>query len=101
MYQNLYSLGHVGRFGNSNPHFISDWIRVVRDSSRDKSDITVDWDANTGTCNLPSSYFLQIFYSKINTQSDPQYQIVRVSYYADTLNAWVYKRPDPTLKQDF
>lgn len=92
---------YVGRFGNANPHYISDWIKVELDQSKDKFDITVDWDENTGTCAFPSSYFVQVFYTKINTKSKPQYQIVKVSHYADTLNAWVFKKPNAGEKQDF
>ena len=67
LFQNIQLLNYVGRFGNSNPHFISDWVKATVDISKDKSDITVDWDNNTGSCGFPSSYFLQVFYSKINT----------------------------------
>ena len=101
IFQNFQQLKYVGRFGNSNPHFLSDWVQSTIDASKDKSDITADWDNNTGSCNFPSSYFLQVFYSKINTRSDPQYQIIKVQHYADTMNAWVFKKPDPTQKQDF
>ena len=71
LFQNIQKLQFVGRFGNSNPHFLSDWIEAAIDQSKDKSDITVDWDNNTGTCGFPSSYFLQIFFTKINTRGDP------------------------------
>ena len=92
---------YVGRFGNANPHYISDWVEAILDTSKDKSDITVEWDNSTGTCSFPSSYFVQVFFTKINTRGDPQYQIVRVSHYADTLNPWTYKKPNPSLRQDF
>lgn len=88
----------MGRFGNSNPHFITDWVKATKDTQKDKSDITVNWNDNTGSCNLPSSYFLQVFYSKINTKSNPEYQIIKVTHYADNVNAWVYKKPDPSQK---
>ena len=60
--------------------------------------MTVLFDSVTGECPLPSSYFVQIFYSKINTQSNPQYHIVSVQTYIDSVNPWVYKNPDPTQK---
>ncbi|CDW85277.1 UNKNOWN [Stylonychia lemnae] len=101
LFQNFQLLKYVGRFGNSNPHYLSDWVQATVDSQKDKSLITASWDEPSGTCVLPSAYFVQIFYSKINTRSDPQYQIVKVVHYADTLNAWVYKKPDPTQGQDF
>ena len=101
LFENIYLLGFVGKYGVSNPHFTGEWIESEVDKAQDKSEITVDWDNNTGTCAFPSVHFLQIFYSKFNTKTHPQYQIVKVTHYSDTLNAWVFKKPDPALKQEF
>jgi hypothetical protein len=62
---------YVGRYGNANPHYVSDWVIAAVDSSKDKTDVTVDFDNSTGSCSFPSAYFVQIYYTKINTRGDP------------------------------
>ncbi len=48
----------------------------------DKSDIKGVFEG--GTCNFPSGYHVRIFYSKINTIVNPQYQIINADFYALT-----------------
>lgn len=71
IFQNFQNLKYVGRFGNANPHYISDWIEATLDTAKDKTGVTVEWDNSTGTCSFPSAYFLQVFFTKINTRGDP------------------------------
>ncbi len=70
LFQNLQQLNTVGRFGNSDPHLIKDWVDVIFDSERAAGE-TYLWDNAAGTCTFPSSYILRIFYSKINTKNSP------------------------------
>jgi hypothetical protein len=72
----MYLMEYVGKYGNSNPHYISDWIESSVVTSKDKSDITGVWDSSTSSCVFPSAHIVQIFFSKINTLDDPQYQII-------------------------
>jgi hypothetical protein len=30
LYQNIHLLDHIGSFGNANPHYIKDWIKVEK-----------------------------------------------------------------------
>ena len=72
LFQNLQQLDLVGRFGNSDPHLIKDWIEVIFDKERAAGETHI-WDSASGTCTFPSTYQLKIFYSKINTNINPQY----------------------------
>jgi hypothetical protein len=61
----------VGKFGNSNPHFIEDWVAVEVEEGSDKTSSESEAIQNAGTCNFPSTYHVQIFYQKINTMKNP------------------------------
>jgi len=37
LFKNIENLNYLGRYGNSDPHFISDWIEVTTESTKDKS----------------------------------------------------------------
>ena len=30
IFQNLYNLNQIGKYGNSDPHFVDDWITVEK-----------------------------------------------------------------------
>ena len=32
IFQNLYNLKQIGKYGNSDPHFVDDWITVQKDT---------------------------------------------------------------------
>ncbi|TNV81556.1 hypothetical protein FGO68_gene15939 [Halteria grandinella] len=102
LFQNLQQLDVIGRFGNADPHLIKDWTEAIFDSDKAAGE-TFIWDNAAGTCTFPSSYVLKIFYSKINTKRNPQYQIIRVQHQAEQYvgNAWTFKKSNFTTKQDF
>lgn len=78
LFKNIETLEYVGKFGNANPHYISDWVQSEKTGDSANSDPFVP---RTGTCNFPSTMIVQVFYSKINTVNNPQYQILKVQYY--------------------
>lgn len=103
MFQNIYRLQRVGIFGNADPHLVKDWIEVIQ--PKDESASSSVFNTIDKKCDFPSAYTLEIFYSKINTKSQPHYRLVRVEHRPSTVSTpWQYslESADPkTQKQDF
>ena len=53
------------------------------------------------TCRFPSSYIFDIYYSKINTKSNPQYQIIKATHRAESNVKQTFKQGSKDQKQDF
>ena len=66
----------VGKSGNADQHYVSDWIDV--ESSTE--DITSSFNADNMQCDLPSVRVVEIFYKRINTEKEPQYLIMKMRY---------------------
>ena len=46
IFQNIYLMKYIGMFGNANPHFISDWVKVnTASTTKDKSDLFGSWSS--------------------------------------------------------
>ena len=56
IFENLRLLTQVGKYGNSNPHFIDDWVEATVDEASDKTATNPLWTEATSSCNFPSSY---------------------------------------------
>mmetsp|Transcript_4206 Transcript_4206/g.3090 ORF Transcript_4206/g.3090 Transcript_4206/m.3090 type:complete len:80 (-) Transcript_4206:278-517(-) len=75
LFKNIENMEYIGMFGNSNPHFLSDWIQVTQDSSEK---FTSDRENEVeGTCTIPNVMSLQIFYAKLGELDNPQYKIIQ------------------------
>ena len=67
IFNNLYQFNSIGRFGNSDPHNVKDWIDVTE----------LDFSANPSveleesTCKFPAAAFIRIFYQKIGKATNP------------------------------
>jgi len=51
IFQNLFNLKKIGKYGNSNPHFVEDWITV---SQNNKINLNPTIDEGDGSCSFPS-----------------------------------------------
>lgn len=70
-----HSLSHLGKFGNSNPHYVSDWVEVSKEE-RGRVDNTL-FDEDLGVCQtMSSSLFISIYYQSIGRVDKHQHEIV-------------------------
>lgn len=61
------TLSELGKFGNSDPHKIKDWIKIEKTNRGSTDSLTFD-DA---TCKaIPSSAFVKVYYQKIGSTTD-------------------------------
>ena len=81
----------MGKYGNSNPHFLSDWIDVENLS---KSQMLGNFDAQ-GECIFPSSAFVRVFYQRIGQTSSPQNTIIKADFEWKNSNKWKFTKPLP------
>ena len=71
IFQNLFGIKYIGKFGNSQPEFLKDWIQVetipgVKTSTFD-----------SGQCKFPSTGILRYYFQKIGRSTDPQFVITK------------------------
>ena len=72
-----YSLSHIGKYGNSNPHFIKDWVEVAKEEDQNAAD---SFQEDSGVCQAMSSQLLlSIYYQKIGRVDDHQHEIVNAT----------------------
>ena len=76
IFQNLYNLKKIGKYGNSDPHFVDDWITV---SQNKKVNLNPTIDEGDGSCSFPSKGQISIFYQKIGRVDNPQFVIVKAN----------------------
>ena len=79
------NLKYVGIYGNSNPHFINDWIKVEDESST----VSVPTFDGFNTCTWNGAYSLKFYYTKLGTKANPQYKITRVRLVPERVS-WKY-----------
>lgn len=89
------NLIYVGIYGNSNPHFISDWVEVEY----------ISGSATTATlsgrsCTFNSALSVRFYITKLGTKDNPQYKITRVRIVPERLS-WEHTLTDPTKSQSF
>ena len=73
IFQNLYNLKQIGKYGNSNPHFVDDWIEVEK-----KLNVNLNSQKdNHGTCQFTNEAKIRIFYQKIGREENPQREIIK------------------------
>ena len=76
LFQNIFSLDKIARFGNSSHYNQKDWITVEKDADMFKS---VDFNPQSfdrGKCRM-FGVKLDIYYKKIGATDDPQNVIVK------------------------
>lgn len=86
IYQNLYQLDQVGRYGNADPHYMKDWVTATV-ATKDKY-LSGAWDDTESTCNFPTMHVVEIGTSKINTIDDPQHGVFAASHYQTDGAKW-------------
>jgi hypothetical protein len=96
LFQNLYRLKHIGKYGSSDPHLPEDWIKVEQ-----KPTVGMDGQFEEQKCQFPSSGFINIFYNKLGKTDDPQKTIVKADFEWKSTNAWTFTKPSLSLKQRF
>lgn len=77
LFQNMYLMQLIGRYGSSDPHFLDDWIRLYVDTNKDKYEEVGSWNAVEGSCYFASVHVVEIFYKKLGTVTNPQYVIMK------------------------
>ena len=74
------TLSYIGKFGNSNPHFVNDWIEVLNDEIVSIGDEGAIFKDDTGECQtMANSLFVNVYYQKIGRVEDHQNEIVNVT----------------------
>lgn len=86
---------YVGIYGNSNPHFIKDWIEVEYDSTERTSA-----SFSGRTCTFDAGFELVFYVTRLGTEDNPQLKISRAILTPVKLQ-WVHDLPDQTEAQDF
>lgn len=89
----------IGKYGNSDPHFVDDWITVAQDKKVLMSAEIID-----GACSFPSNAILRIFHEKIGKTDNYQSIIKKADLVwkrENNQNEWKYTKPNPTQKQRF
>ena len=69
LFEHLKTMNYVGKFGNADPHFISDWIEVEEITTN--SDVKGTWDANESRCTFASALRIYVFYQNIGSVTNP------------------------------
>jgi hypothetical protein len=54
IFKNIENLNYIGKFGNSNPHYINDWLLNNKEDNKDSSNFD-PFVNRTGTCKFPST----------------------------------------------
>ena len=95
----MYSLEWIGKYGNSDPHYKSDWVKVDK-YPKDAKDFSVStFDDNSGSCNLGNGFAtLNIYYKNIGRVEDPQRIILSAEVRYDQLNEVKFVMPDKKMK---
>ena len=69
---------YIGKFGNSNPNYVQDWVKFdpAADSSKMKGP-GKKWYSDQGKCEFPTSYQIHVYYQKIGSLDNFQNIIVK------------------------
>lgn len=96
-----HSLSHLGKFGNSDPHFVSDWVEVQQEE-RGRPDAGT-FDDDLGVCETMSpSILINIYYQKIGRVDQHQHEIVNATMRrSDEYSVWKFDKPNKTDRQRF
>ena len=93
------NLKYVGKAGNANPHFISDWIEVELDDSVNSAAPQLGGVASQ-TCEITAALNIDFYTSKYGTEANPQDVISKVVISRDRLS-WAYQQIDSSDTQSF
>ena len=74
IFQNLYNLKQIGKYGNSDPHFVDDWITVERNLN---VNLNSQKDETDGSCSFTNEAKIRIFYQKIGKMENAQRTIIK------------------------
>jgi len=80
LFQNLFNLEKFGISGNAAPEFAKDWGTVTTRTSDDPFEMAANESGDT--CSFPSTRIVEVYYSKINTNEEPQYTIKQIEHYS-------------------
>jgi hypothetical protein len=96
LFQNLVdNLQYAGIYGNSNPHFISDWVAVEYESTS-----VANPTLSGRKCTFDSAHTLTFYLTKLGTDDDPQLKISRAILSPVRLT-WEHDLLDATEAKDF
>ena len=104
IFQNLFQIEVVGSSGNANPHFKKDWVDIESDAQKfgeaefDRQNTSADVE-----CKFPSARIIEVYYQKINTESEPQYIITQMKQKQEEVT-WTFtnsKDPKENRSQKF
>lgn len=84
----MQNLKYVGIYGNSNPHYLSDWVLVEDESSSSAASSLVG-----RTCSFSGGYNLRFYVTKLGTEDNPQYKISRVKITPQRIT-WTHNKID-------
>lgn len=65
IFNNLFTLKYIGKFGNANVHFIKDWLELSKDNVQSGAAFS------SSECTFPSAAQVRIFYSKLGSTENP------------------------------
>ena len=96
LFKNLINnLKYVGIYGNSNPHFISDWVSVTYVST---SATSASYSGRS--CSFDAGMSLRFYLTRLGTTDNPQYKVTSVRIVPQRLT-WTHTKLLSTDTQDF
>ena len=72
LFQNLYSLEYIGKYGKSNPLYPLDWVKVEQ-----LEGAAMNSDFVEQQCNLPNAAIIRVFYQYIGEEKDKQPVVIK------------------------
>lgn len=95
------SLSHIGKFGNSNPHYVSDWVEVAKEE-RGQVD-NAQFADDVGECQaMSSSLLINVYYQKIGRVDQHQHEVVSATMrWSNQYNLWKFDKPNKNDTQRF
>ena len=76
LFQNLYGLKRMGKFGDSDPHLLKDWIEVKMQKPTNQA----VFDSSKNSCKFPNTATIDIFHERFGHEDDPQFRIVEATF---------------------
>ena len=96
LFQNLVdNMLNVGIYGNSNPHFLTDWVTVEYESTS-----AANPTLSGRSCTWDSAHQLVFYLTRLGTDDNPQYKISRAILTPVRLT-WEHDLIDATASKDF
>lgn len=97
IYKNIIdNLKYVGKFGNSNPHLIQDWLKVELDSTVESVSASLS-GLSSEKCTISGALNIDFYMSRYGTKENPQHEVSRVIVSRSRLT-WNYLQQDTATK---